>query len=129
MRIDPAKLGKWGEDIACAFLRLKGMRIVARNYRVGRYELDVIAADKDELVFAEVKVRSSSDCGGPMTAVGFKKQRDLARAAAAYVADNRPNVRSFRFDVVGVVVEARGRTATLRHIEGAFQSGVEGLFA
>jgi putative endonuclease len=128
MRIDPARLGKWGEDVACAFLVVKGLRIVARNYRLGRYELDLIAMDGGELVFVEVKLRRSGNFGGPMGAVGFKKQNHLTRAAAAYVADKRPNVRSCRFDVVAIVLDEDCETVTLQHIRGAFVSGASGLF-
>jgi putative endonuclease len=128
MRIDPARLGKWGEDAACAFLRLKGYRIVARNFRAGRYELDIVAAYGDELVFVEIKVRREEDHGGPARAVGFKKQRDLSRAASAFIADRRPDVRSYRFDVIGIVLSESGEEITLQHIAGAFQSGNAVLF-
>lgn len=129
MRIDPVKLGKWGEDMACAFLKLKGMRIIARNYRVGRYELDIVAAGKEELVFVEVKVRRETNCGGPLMAVGHKKQRDLSRAAAAFIVDRYPDCPPARFDVIGVVVGKSGEMATLRHIIGAFESADSDLFA
>jgi putative endonuclease len=128
MRIDPVTLGRWGEEIACSLLRLKGCKIVARNYRVGKYELDIVALDGSEIVFVEVKTRRGVEHGEPVGAVGHKKQRDLSRAAAAFVADKRPNVRSSRFDVIGVVLDEAGVGVSMRHIIGAFECADSDLF-
>lgn len=130
VNIDAAKIGRWGEEISCAFLRLKGLSIIARNYRAGRLELDIVASDKGELVFVEVKVRSRMDRGGPFEAVGAKKQSDLTRAAAVYLARTGADVPSCRFDVIGIAIDKGGNIMTLRHIERAFESGgVWGVFS
>lgn len=117
------EIGRWGEEISCAFLRLKGYRIIDRNCRVGRLELDAVAMDGTELVFVEVKVRRRTDRGGPLGSVGFKKQRHLIRAAARYMSGKRLEVGSARFDVVAVVVDGAMTTMALRHIKGAFVIG------
>jgi len=113
-------LGRWGEEVSSSFLKLKGLTVVARNYRIGRYEIDIVARDGDVIVFVAVKVRCDPKRGGAVGAVGFKKQRDLARAAAGYLANTSGSARPCRFDVVAITVDREGRGLTLRHIENAF---------
>ncbi len=120
-RPSSSKVGKWGEDISCAFLRLKGLRVLDRNYRVGRLELDIVAADGAEVVFVEVKLRSRSDLGGPLGAVAWKKQRDMARAAACYISRKRLLPSACRFDVIAITVDSRFEELRLQHIRGAFE--------
>jgi len=128
-KLDPAHMGRWGEDTACAFLRLKGLKILERNYRVGHLEIDIIARDKEELVFVEVKVRCGKDYGGPWGAVDWKKQRVLTRAAAGYLARGKYPVRACRFDVVAIAIDEHATGMQLKHIERAFDiSGELGLF-
>ena len=117
------EIGRWGEEISCAFLRLKGYRIIDRNCRVGRLELDAVAMDGTELVFVEVKVRRRTDRGGPLGSVGFKKRRHLIKAAARYISGKHLEVGSVRFDVVAVVRDDAMKAMALRHIEGAFVRG------
>ena len=119
--------GQWGEDIACAFLKLKGLEILDRNYRVGRWELDIVARDASDVVFVEVKLRRRSDRGGPLGAVARKKRLDLARAAACYISRRKIDADSYRFDVISILIVDRAGGMTLRHIEGAFDcSGHQG---
>ena len=79
--------GRRGEDLAHRFLRRQGLTIVARNFhqRSGRGELDIVAWDRQTLVFVEVKSRASAEFGSPGRAVGADKERDLRRAAGEYL--------------------------------------------
>ena len=78
-----------GEDAAVEALRRRGYRVLARNVRLRRGELDVVAEEGGDLVFVEVKSRRSVAYGTPAEAVGFQKQRTLVRLAAAYLARTR----------------------------------------
>jgi putative endonuclease len=110
-------LGKKGEDIAVRFLTAKGYRIIERNWRTGRDEIDIIAYDGNILVIVEVKTRSTDFFGEPEEAVTERKQKFLVRAAEEYV--NRKEIDSeIRFDIISIIIE-QGKE-TIRHIEEAF---------
>lgn len=102
------RLGRAGEEAAVEALRAEGHRIVERNVRLRRGELDVIAEEAGELVFVEVKTRRSSTYGTPAESVGPRKRRALAQLAAGYLARRGLGNRACRFDVVEVWVDASG---------------------
>lgn len=95
--------GERGEDRAARALRAQGYRIVERNFRCKAGELDLVARDRDgTLVFVEVRTRIDDRCGGALNAVGYWKQRQVARVAAVYLAMRRPVFDRCRFDVVAI---------------------------
>lgn len=94
-------IGKRGEHLACRFLESKKIDIVARNWRLGKGEIDIIGKDKDTLVFVEVKYRRSLVYGEPEEALTRKKQEMLRAAITGYIVKHR--VRRFRVDVVAVL--------------------------
>ncbi len=111
--------GQLGEDAAAAYLMEKGYRIVARNYRAGRGEIDLIAwANEQLLVFFEIKTRSSEDFGGPEGAVSARKQHVIARTAGAYMVEIGYEW-AIRFDVVAIIARD-GQVREIRHHEDAF---------
>ena len=96
--------GKEGERIAADFLKKNGYRIVEVNYRCPIGEIDIIARDKNEIVFVEVKARKSFALGYPEEAVGLKKQKKMSQLALWYLQEkNIIDVRA-RFDVVAIVL-------------------------
>ena len=99
--------GRWGERLAAWYLFCHGCRILERNYRCGRYEIDVVARERRSgvLVFAEVKTRSSTDYGLPRDAVDSRKQLFLTRAAQGYLREHGDPDAHIRFDVVEVYVK------------------------
>jgi len=113
------ELGRIAEDHAARYLRSKGYRIVERNYRTPRGEIDIIAEHRDSLVFVEVKSRTSTEDFDPRDSVTPGKQHRIMLAAAAYLR-NRDRVT--RFDVVEVAITPEGRVEKIDVIEGAFQS-------
>jgi putative endonuclease len=102
-------LGRAGEAQAARFLEARGYRIVARNVRADRVEIDVIARRGALLVFVEVKSRRASKHGHAAEAVDGRKQRRLRRGAHAWLAANPTEARqtrSRRFDVVTCLLDA-----------------------
>jgi len=95
--------GREGERIACLFLIRQGFDILARRYRNRSGELDLIAFEKDILVFVEVKTRSSREFGEPWEFVDWRKQQILRRTAEDFIAENDLGQYSYRFDIVSVV--------------------------
>jgi putative endonuclease len=109
-----------GEALAALILRLKGYRIEARNWRCPLGELDVVAWDRDTLVFVEVKTRSGSTAGSPEEAVDPRKQARLVQLAQAYLAHVRGPAPPCRFDVV--TIRARRPFPMIRHLRAAFRA-------
>ena len=110
-------LGKAGEEIAAALLERKGYRILDRNWRWGKEELDIVAMDGTFLVIVEVKTRSSAIFADPETAVTRQKQKIMVRAANAY-ARYRRHPGEVRFDVITVVSKPEGEEVI--HMVDAF---------
>lgn len=111
------KIGALGEEIAARFLKRAGYRILARNWRTGRLEMDLVARDGEAIVFVEVKTRRPGP-QHPAEAVDRRKRARLARAAGRWIA-TRGGAAEYRFDVVAVTIGPNGRT-TVRHDVGAF---------
>ncbi len=112
-------LGKKGEDLAAAFLQKKGFQIVIRNYRKKIGEVDIIAKDKQTLVFIEVKTRSSLLFGKPFEAVTTNKQAQLNRIALEYMTRNKLLEQAARFDVISILIPKNGK-AEIEHLQNCF---------
>ncbi len=102
---DPHLLGQEGERLAAAYLLNKGYRIIERNYRFHRNEIDIIALHGRTLCFVEVKTRLSSAKGHPAEAVTLPKQHEILKAARAYLALYADGECDCRFDVVAIQVQ------------------------
>jgi putative endonuclease len=98
------KFGEAGEAIAARHLEKKGYRIIEKNYRTKLGEIDLIAKDRDTIVFVEVKSRRSRQFGNPKAAVTPQKQRKISMVALQYLKATRRNNASARFDVAAVTV-------------------------
>ena len=109
-----------GEALAALVLRLKGYRIEARNWRCPLGEIDIVAWDRDTLVFVEVKARTGTSAGAPQEAVDARKQSRLVQLAQAYLAWRRGEMPPCRFDVIAV--EARRPFPRVRHLRAAFRA-------
>lgn len=96
-------LGTLGENMAARYLRQQGMKILERNWRIGDLETDIIAQDKDTLVFCEVKTRTAGQAKKPEEAVDRKRQQRLIAGAQAYIRYNRLD-NPWRFDIVAIEI-------------------------
>ena len=111
------ELGKSGEEIAYDFLIKKGFKILEKNWRHNKDEVDIIATKEEYLVIVEVKTRSTFYFGEPQIFVNKKKQGFMIRAANAYILKNNIDNET-RFDIISIVQS--GDRVSIRHIEDAF---------
>ncbi len=109
------KIGKIGEDAACKYLIARGWRIAERNFRCGRYEIDIIAVNDRYIIFTEVKTRSSVDFGSPSQAVTIKKRGFIRAGAEGYMRRNSCDLYP-RFDVIEVIINNGVKTDSVNHI-------------
>jgi putative endonuclease len=110
-------LGQKGEDQAAEFLKKAGFRILFRNWKWGKHEIDIVAENNEFIIFAEVKTRSDDFQMHPVTAVTRDKQRSIIFAADGYLQRNNIT-REARFDVITII--KKGDSYEIDHIEGAF---------
>ncbi|HKP95921.1 MAG TPA: YraN family protein [Fibrobacteria bacterium] len=113
--------GRRGEDHALAFLSSQGFRLLHRNYRHGRGEIDLVMEDPaGVLVFIEVKANRAASAGRPLERIDGRKIARLQRLAQRYCWRFGQEDRDMRFDVVGVELPPGGAAPRLEHIAGAF---------
>jgi putative endonuclease len=116
------QFGAWGEDLASIWLQEHGYRVVARNWRCPRGELDIVCELGDDIIFVEVKSRRGTLLGAPEEAVTPGKQRRLIRAAQYFLLQSRQEQRSYRIDVIAVEVAPSGKLLNIRHYPGCVES-------
>lgn len=106
--------GKIGEEIACKYLEGKGFEIICTNYRATGGEIDIIAKDREYIVFIEVKFRNNTQHGFPREAVGKSKQKNIINTALDFIEKNNLQNIDFRFDVIEIIGN------NIEYIENAF---------
>lgn len=115
------ELGQRGEEVAALYLRRKGYKIVEQNYRSSRLgEIDLIAREGKDLVFVEVKTRSSLGFGEPEEAVNYQKQKRMIKLAHYYLLNQKLDQVSCRFDVVSIIIDQGGKIKNIKLIRDAF---------
>jgi putative endonuclease len=114
-------LAKIGEAAAVRVLAGKGYQILEQNARSRRGEIDVVARQGSDIVFVEVKARTSEKFGRPAEAVGKEKQRRIIALALGYVAGRFKREVNWRFDVVEVWLTPEGKVTKTNLIPGAFR--------
>ena len=114
--------GAWGEALAAEYLRKRHYQILAAGYRCRFGEIDLIARNRKNLVFVEVKLRKSADFARAMEYVDKKKQDRLRTTAALYLSQH-PTDLPARFDVIEVYAPEGTKTLhpEINHLEDAFQ--------
>lgn len=98
------EFGKIGEEKAVEFLKNNGYKIIERNYRTKIGEIDIIAKHKREIVFIEVKTRSSDDFGIPEESVNERKLKRIEKIAEIYLKRKKINL-PYRFEVLSILKE------------------------
>lgn len=116
--------GYLAETMAAAFLALRGYRILERNFRYSRLEIDLIAGKGSVLAIVEVKYRERIRRGGAVGAITPAKRRDLETAAVGYLQVRGVTGVSVRFDVITIEpLPGASDALVVRHLPGAFRAG------
>ena len=113
------ELGDIGEELARKFLKKKGYRIHETNFRCREGEIDIIAEQKDYLVFIEVRTKTSTSFGSPEESVTFAKKEKLIASALAYMGSHKDLPDNWRIDFVGIELDPKGKTTRIELIENA----------
>jgi putative endonuclease len=115
-------MGKRGERVAEKWLAVHGWQIAERRFRNGHRDIDLVATklegDARTVAFVEVKTRATADFGGPVSAVNWRKQRELSRSAKVWMSRFQRPGDTFRFDVIGVILGPQN--VRVQHVENAF---------
>jgi len=114
-------IGDRGEDLAAAFLQEAGYRVLERNYRFERNEVDLVCRDPErdgEIVFVEVKTRTGSGYGPPEASITEEKQESLIAVSRAYLHERALDGTPARFDVVAILLA--DEQPQIDHYENAF---------
>ncbi len=110
------KLGDAGEDLACRYLQKQGYEILERNKHYSRFcEIDIIAKQKDNIVFIEVKTRKTDSFGSPLEAITSSKYANIKKGIQFYLTEN--NVKQYRIDVVGITLKPEIKIEHLKNIQ------------
>ena len=112
------QIGAIGENIAKNYLIENEFTILEQNYRNKIGEIDLIAKKEDEVIFVEVKSRSTLNYGYPAEAVSIKKQLKILNTSKVYIMANKLNNNKLRYDVIEVYLKEKN----INHIQNAFWS-------
>lgn len=114
-------IGEKGEKIARRFLENKSYKILETNWRIRKYELDIIATNKKEIIVVEVKTRTDDNYDNARMALTDKKIRNIVKATEAYIKKHNIDL-PVRFDIICIITN--GQKFRLHHIKDAFSSPV-----
>ncbi len=112
-------VGLRGENAAVRYLKGRGYKILDRNVRSGRNEIDIVCRDKDTLIFVEVRSRARQDEFTPEDSIGPAKQRHVRNAVLYYLNQHYDPETYYRIDVIAVTITSLGQMQ-IKHIEDAF---------
>ncbi len=118
-KLSSKQLGALGESLAADYLTHHGHRILERNWRWSRGEIDLITEKDGEIIFVEVKARRSHRFGTPQDAVTRAKQHKLIQSAYAYLENSSRHRSPWRIDVVALDLHSDGQVDRLDHLENA----------
>ena len=109
-------IGKNGEEIAKKYLEKQGFKILEMNRKFSRFsEIDIIAMDKDTLVFVEVKARKTDFCGHPMEAITRTKYNHIRQGLYIYLQEN-PQYKKHRIDAVSILLKPELKIEHLKNV-------------
>ena len=114
--MDKVSLGKFGEEKAKEYLEKQGYKILEMNKHFSKFcEADIIALDKNTLVFVEVKTRKTTKFGLPAEAITKTKYQNIKNCMYFYLQEN-PNYKKFRIDVISIVMEPKFEIKHLKNV-------------
>jgi len=108
--------GKKGEELAQQYLIKNGYKILETNKRFSRLcEIDIIALDRNTLVFCEVKTRKTNICGSPFEAITKSKYQNIKKGVFLYLQEN-PNYKNFRIDAISIILKPKLEIKHLKNV-------------
>ncbi len=114
--MDNVTTGRKGEQIALEYLKKQGFKILETNKHFSRFcEVDIIALDRDTLVFAEVKTRSSERYGIPLEAITKEKYNNIRKGLYMYLQEN-PKYKKYRIDAISILLKPKLEIKHLKNI-------------
>ena len=113
------EIGKLGEKLATKFLKKRGYRVLETNFRCREGEIDIVAQQKDYLVFVEVRTKSNLDFGTPEESITQGKKERLISSALSYISTHKNLPPLQRIDVVAIEVDDKGKAKRIELIENA----------
>jgi len=119
--MDRQEVGKLGEKLAQKFLKKRGYHIRETNFRCREGEIDIIAQQKDYLVFIEVRTKSNLDFGSPEESITQNKKEKLIATALTYISTHQKLPPLWRIDVVALEVNDKGKAKRIELIENAIE--------
>ncbi|MBQ6947251.1 MAG: YraN family protein [Clostridia bacterium] len=120
--MDSRQMGLYGELVAARYLRRKKYTILETNFHSRYGEIDIVAKQKDTVVFVEVKTRDISSSSRPMEAVSASKQQKIKSTALVYLGSRYDTEVNVRFDVIEVLAVTTGKKEMkINHIIDAFE--------
>jgi len=109
------KIGNWGQELAKEYLLQKGYQFINQNFHSRFGEVDLIFYDQDQLVFVEVKTRTSAAYGLPEEAITESKKEKLVQTALEYLDKNEIADDNFRLDCLAIELDSENQVAKIRH--------------
>jgi putative endonuclease len=116
----PHDLGRRGEALAAVLLQERGWTILARNFRLGHKEIDLVARRDGIVAFIEVKTRAGMGYGHPLEAITRAQRLEIAQVARAWIARHGRGGELYRFDAIAVLWQA-GTSPIVEHLEDAWR--------
>lgn len=114
------EIGRYGESLACKFLKEKNYKIIHNNFSTKLGEIDIISLYDDTIIFTEVKSRYNSKYGLPCESVNYRKQRNIIKIAKFYIYINKLYNYNIRFDVCEIYLNNSDEDYKINYIENAF---------
>lgn len=109
--------GNKGEDLACEYLIKNGYEILERNVHFSRFcEIDIIAKQKDTIIFFEVKTRTNNNYGSPLEAITKSKYNNIKTGVFTYLQETPVKHKHFRIDVIGITLQPNVKIEHLKNI-------------
>ncbi len=122
--VNPAHaLGRWGEEQAARYLVRRGWRVLARNFRFGRREVDLVVRKGNVVAFVEVKTRAGSGFGAPQEAITSFKRQEIETVAMHFLRYHGFGNVDVRFDAIGIVLNRETRVLRVEHVPDAWRPG------
>jgi len=114
------RIGIFGENLAKNFLIRRGYEIISSNVKLSYLEIDIIAREKNEIVFVEVKTRAYGNLGSADEALTACQTKNLKRAISMYCGQKKLNINNVRLDFISVDIDRENKKAKIKHYKEIF---------